>query len=288
MADILNSPVQWDQLDKPNSPVRMRLSATVVSVVHDGPPERASHVVVTYLREGKLYRVRARGAILCGQQHANRHICRDISPEYREAMNHVHHAPMLTVNVALRNWRFLDRLGIASARWFEGFGWWASLRRNLEIPGQTTQPLDPAKPVVLTLYNPFPLPGVPFPQQCTAARMQLFGMAYADIERAVTAQFTRLFADAGFDARRDIAGIITNRWGHAYVVDPPGLAIRHRRTSYGNASTGSPSVTRSSAVPRCGRPLRRRAIAPRSRLWRSHELLRHSVPAGAGFDQRHC
>ena len=28
---------------------------------------------------------------------------------------------------------------------------------------------------------------------------------------------------AGFDARRDIAGIITNRWGHAYVVDPPGF-----------------------------------------------------------------
>ena len=162
-------------------------------------------------------------AILCGQQHANRHICRDIAPDYREAMNHFHHAPMLTVNVALRNWKFLDRLGIASARWFEGFGWWTSLRRNLEIPGQTTQPLDPAKPVVLTMYNPFPLPGVPFPQQCTAARMQMFGLSYADIEQAVTAQFTKMFADAGFDARRDIAGIITNRWGHAYVVDPPGF-----------------------------------------------------------------
>ena len=223
MADILNSPVQWDQLDRPGEPLRMRLSSTVVSVVHDGPPEKASHVIVTYLREGKLYRVRARGAILCGQQHANRHICRDIAPDYREAMNHFHHAPMLTVNVALRNWKFLDRLGIASARWFEGFGWWTSLRRNLEIPGQTTQPLDPAKPVVLTMYNPFPLPGVPFPQQCTAARMQMFGLSYADIEQAVTAQFTKMFADAGFDARRDIAGIITNRWGHAYVVDPPGF-----------------------------------------------------------------
>ena len=106
----------------------------------------------------KLFKVRAKTAILCGQQHANRHICRDLSPEYKEAMGAFHHAPILTVNVALRNWKFLEALGIASARWFDGIGWWASLRRNLEIPGQVTQPLDPSKPTVLTLYNPFPLP----------------------------------------------------------------------------------------------------------------------------------
>jgi spermidine dehydrogenase len=85
----------------------------------------------------------------------------------------------------------------------------------------TGVPLDPSKPTVLTMYNPFPMPGVPFPQQCTAARMQLFGMSYAYIEKAVREQFTKMFGEAGFDADRDIAGIISNRWGHAYVVDPP-------------------------------------------------------------------
>jgi spermidine dehydrogenase len=223
MADILNGAVRWDELDRAGETVRMRLSSTVVAVAHDGPAESAQGVVVSYARGGKLYKVRAKGVVLCGQQHANRHICRDVSPEYRGAMNAFHHAPMLTVNVAVRNWRFLEKLGIASARWFDGFGWWASLRRNLEIPGQVTQPLDPSKPTVLTMYNPFPLPGVPFPQQCTAARMQLFGMSYAQIEHAVRQQFTKMFGDHGFDADRDIAGIITNRWGHAYVVDPPGF-----------------------------------------------------------------
>ena len=223
MADILNSPVQWDALDKAGEPVRMRLSSTVVDVRHEGEPGSAKGVIVSYLRGGRMYRVRARAAVLCGQQHANRHICKDLSPEYLEAMNAFHHAPMLVVNVAVRHWKFLENLGIASARWFGDFGWWLSLRRNLEIPGQVTQPLDPAKPVVLTLYIPFPLPGVPFPQQCTAARMQLFGMSYAQIEAAVRAQFTRMFGDHGFDAGRDIAGIITNRWGHAYFVGPPGF-----------------------------------------------------------------
>jgi spermidine dehydrogenase len=53
--------------------------------------------------------------------------------------------------------------------------------------------------------------------------MQLFAMSYAQIENAVRAQFTKMFGDHGFDANRDIAGIIANRWGHAYIVDPPGF-----------------------------------------------------------------
>ena len=43
-------------------------------------------------------------------------------------------------------------------------------------------------------------------------------------------QLTRQFASSGFDARRDIAGIILNRWGHARLVQPPGWYLRGRRT----------------------------------------------------------
>ncbi len=32
-----------------------------------------------------------------------------------------------------------------------------------------------------------------------------------------------MFAPGGFDPRRDIAGIILNRWGHAYVNPQPGF-----------------------------------------------------------------
>jgi spermidine dehydrogenase len=223
LADILNSPVQWEQLDRTIQPVRMRVSSTVIEVVHADRSNPAKGVIVTYARGDKLFRVRAKAVVCASQQHVNRNICRDVPEEYRVAMSTFHHAPMHTVNVAVRHWKFMERLGIASARWFEGFGWWVSLRRNLEIEGQETMPLDPSKPVVLTMYNPFPMPGVPFPQQCTSARMQLFSMSYRDIEMGVREQFTKMFGDYGFDAKRDIAGITSNRWGHAYVVDPPGF-----------------------------------------------------------------
>jgi spermidine dehydrogenase len=48
-------------------------------------------------------------------------------------------------------------------------------------------------------------------------------MSYADIESWVVRHYTQLFAHYGFDAQRDIAGIITNRWGHAYVCPGPGF-----------------------------------------------------------------
>lgn len=32
-----------------------------------------------------------------------------------------------------------------------------------------------------------------------------------------------MFSSYGFDAKRDIAGIVSARWGHAYVVSPPGF-----------------------------------------------------------------
>ncbi len=223
LHDIVTSPVQWEALDRANQPVRMRLSSTVIQIVHAGHSDSAKGVEITYARGGKLYKVSAKAAVCAGQQHVNRHICCDLPDDYKEAMNAFHHAPMMTVNVAVRNWKFMEKLGIASARWFDGFGWWMSLRRNLELDGQPTMPLDPSKPVVFSLYNPFCMPGIPFPEQCRAARMQLFGTPYKDIETGVRNQFTKMFGDYGFNADRDIAGIISNRWGHAYVVDPPGF-----------------------------------------------------------------
>jgi spermidine dehydrogenase len=31
-----------------------------------------------------------------------------------------------------------------------------------------------------------------------------------------------MYSHAGFDSKRDIAGIVSNRWGHAWIVITPG------------------------------------------------------------------
>ena len=223
LSDVLFGKVQWDNLDRPNQPVRMRFAALGVDIRHDGAPETAKRVYVVYHKGGKLYRVTAKRVVVAGQQMSNKHIVKDLPPEYLAAMNTFGHAPVLTVNVAVRNWKFLEKLGITAARWFEGFGWFFSLRRQMIIDGKAPMPLDPSRPTVLTMYIPFCIPGLTAEKQTVAARMQLFGMSFNDIERGVREQFTKMFSSAGFDARRDIAGIVANRWGHAYVVSPPGF-----------------------------------------------------------------
>jgi spermidine dehydrogenase len=53
--------------------------------------------------------------------------------------------------------------------------------------------------------------------------MRLLSTTYADYERTIRRQMTEMFGDVGFDAKRDIAGIVLNRWGHARVIQPPGF-----------------------------------------------------------------
>lgn len=221
LEDVLFGPVQWQNLDRSNQPVRMRLSSLVVDVHHQGPAESAKNVKLTYMQDGKFRTVTAKQVIVAGQQHSNKRMISDLPVDLAAAMDTFMHAPMCTVNVALRDWKFLEKLGAAAVRWFGDFGWFFTLRRQMLINGKAPMPLDPGKPTVVTMYNSFCIPGLPVEQQTVAARMKLFGMSFRDIETAVREQFTKMFADYGFDARRDIAGIVANRWGHAYVVCPP-------------------------------------------------------------------
>lgn len=47
--------------------------------------------------------------------------------------------------------------------------------------------------------------------------------AFREYERQIRQLFANMFSRSGFDAKRDIAGIILNRWGHAYLTPPPGF-----------------------------------------------------------------
>lgn len=46
---------------------------------------------------------------------------------------------------------------------------------------------------------------------------------FREYERQIRQQLSEMFSRSGFDARRDIAGIILNRWGHAYLSPAPGF-----------------------------------------------------------------
>jgi spermidine dehydrogenase len=198
------------------------LNSTAIVVQHDGAPEKANSVTVVYTHGGKLYSVKARSVIMAGGSWTTKHIVRDLPTAQQEAYAQFHRAPCLMANVAVRNWRFLAKMGISEAQWFEGIGNYTAVRK-LATFGAPSQTISPDSPVVLTLKVLFSRPGLPLEEQVTRGRMELLSTSFSTYERLLREQFTEMFGQQGFDARRDIAGIILNRWGHAYVSPQPGF-----------------------------------------------------------------
>ncbi|MES2498093.1 MAG: NAD(P)-binding protein [Pseudomonadota bacterium] len=220
IAATASSSVDFATLDRAGAPLRIRLSSTVIDVRHDGDPATSGHVLVTYARDGKIRRVRARSVVMASGGWVNRNIVTDMPEALTAAYGAFHYGPVMTANVALTNWRFFDTLGLTVARWFEGLGWHVGMRRNVAFG--SNRPLTPDDPTVLTFYIPFLEPELPASMQGAAARARLLATSYAEFEHQIRTQMTEMFGPAGFDARRDIAGIVLNRWGHAFVAPQPG------------------------------------------------------------------
>lgn len=221
---IITGRINFDQFDRPDQPLRIRLNATAISVQHDASSSSEA-VSLVYARDGRLYGVRASAVIMATGGWMNRHVVRDLPPDYQEAYAGFVYAPMLVANVALTNWRFLYRLGITAAIWDreEGdFGYTCNIRNPMQVGGYRP-PLDPDQPTILSFYTPFHDPGHDAREQVSRGRFELLTTSYTTYERRIVAQMVKLFGSSGFDPERDVAGLILNRWGHAYSVPMPGF-----------------------------------------------------------------
>jgi len=214
--------VRFELLDSPDSNARIRLSSTVVSVKHEGDPAKADWVSIAYAKGGHVYRVRARSAVIAGGSWTARHIVKDLPAAQADAYAQFHRSPCLMANVAVRNWHFLRALGITGCRWFDGFGSELNIYRSAVL-GDVNPELSPDSPVVLNLKVLFPTPGLSTYEQGVRGRAELLGTSFREYERRIREQLTRMFGAAGFNPRRDIAAIILNRWGHAYLSPQPGF-----------------------------------------------------------------
>jgi spermidine dehydrogenase len=217
-AGVLNGRVRFSALDHKNNSTRIRLGTTAIQV-RNMPNGR---VEVLYFKDGRLHRTTANGVVMANGAWSSQYIVADVGESYREAFKDFVRAPMLVVNVALKRWRCMYELGITAASYRDQFGFSCNLRQSMVV-GDYRPPLHPDRPTILTFYVPFERPGSSLKEQAVAARTELLATSYREYERKIREQLVRLFGRAGFDARADIAGVILNRWGHAYVCPAPGF-----------------------------------------------------------------
>jgi spermidine dehydrogenase len=220
---VSRNSVNFAALDSAGTPVRIRLGATAVAVQHEGDPAKASSLSIAYEKGGKLYRVKSRSAVMAGGSWTSKHIVKDLPETHRQAYAEFYRSPCMMANVAVRNWRFLYNMGLTGCRWFDGaVGNYMEVRK-LALTGGEDPTISPDSPVVLSLKVLYSYPGLSTQEQGNRGRGEMLSISFREYERRIRQQFTDMFAASGFDAQRDIGGIILNRWGHAYLSPQPGF-----------------------------------------------------------------
>lgn len=220
---VTRNSVKFAALDVAGSRARVRLGATVLNVAHDGDPQKAEAVQIVYSRNGELFRVRARSAVMAGGSWTTKHAVSDLPAKHRNAYAQFFRSPCVMANVALRNWRFLAKMGVTGCRWFgRSVGTYLEICRKAVV-GDVPPEINPDQPIVVALKILFSYPGLSTEVQGHRGRAELMATSFREYEKRIREQFTEMFAAAGFDASRDIAGIVLNRWGHAYLSPQPGF-----------------------------------------------------------------
>ena len=91
----------------------MRLSSTVVRVRHEGAPDRATQVVVAYVRGGRSYSVRAARCVLACYHSIIPRLCPELEERQRVSLLFGVKTPLVYTNVLLRNWQSFQKLGVS-------------------------------------------------------------------------------------------------------------------------------------------------------------------------------
>jgi spermidine dehydrogenase len=260
MEDIVTAAFDYAKLDELGSPTRLRLETTVVHVrnAEDG-------VDLGYVRDGELHRMRAKRCILAGYNMMIPMLMPELPTVQRQALSENVKAPLAYVKVAVRDWHPWVRLGVHEIT--NPMGFFSRLKLDYPVSlGTYRCPRTPDEPMLLHLVHVAAQPdGGTVRERFRAGREAMLAMTLEDFEARIHDELTRMLGPGGFDAERDIAGIVVNRWGHGY--------------SY----SGDPLLDERSAVPPTWEVARARAgrvaIANSDSVWTPF--------AHAAIDQAH-
>ena len=217
MHDIVATPFDYRQLDRDDSPVRLRLNATAVRVRHVGEPTSATSVEKTYVQGESALRVRARHCVLACYHAIIPHLCPELPSEQRAALAETIRMPLVSINVLVDNWTAFETLGMFAA-YCPGC-YFSDVRLTYPLRfADYESARTPEEPMTVHLYR-IPLPGEgPAGEQFLAGRYDLLSTPFEVFERNIRSQLGRMLAEGGFDPARDIKAITVNRWPHGYAV----------------------------------------------------------------------
>jgi spermidine dehydrogenase len=216
--DVVSARVDYARLDRPQSPVRVRLNSIVTRVANVGDPTRTRAVEITYLRNGSAFKVRAKSCVLACWNMMIPYLCPELPPAQKEALHSLVKLPLVYSSVALRNWKAFQKLGISMVYAPGSYHSYLQLNEKVDI-GAYHSPSSPDQPTVIRMLRTPCKPGLNQIEQNKAGRAELLATSFATFEHNIRDQLARTLGSGGFDPVNDIEAITVNRWPHGYAPE---------------------------------------------------------------------
>jgi spermidine dehydrogenase len=216
--DIVTARIDYARLDRPTSPVRVRLGSTAVRARNIGDPASSNGVEIAYFRGGEVHTVRARSCVLACWNMMIPYLCPELPDKQKEALSYLVKTPLIYASVGLRNWTAFKALGIASV--YAPGSYFSSLSLNQVVDiGDYKSPRAPDEPMLIRMVRTPCQPGLPEREQNRAGQHDIFNTSFETFERHIRDQLARILGPGGFDPAADITAITVNRWPHGYAYE---------------------------------------------------------------------
>jgi spermidine dehydrogenase len=218
VTDVVTARVDYAKLDRPENPVRLRLSSIVTSARNLGGASQSEGVELVYLRQGEARAVTASACVMACYNMIIPYLCPDLPEAQKEALRSIVKTPLVYTTVALRNWQAFKALGISEV--YAPGSYFSSFRLNPTVDiGGYRSARSPDEPILLFMVRTPCQPGLPERDQHRAGRAELLATSFETFEEKIRDQLQRTLGPGGFDAARDITGITVNRWPHGYAYE---------------------------------------------------------------------
>ncbi|HWJ35473.1 MAG TPA: FAD/NAD(P)-binding protein [Steroidobacteraceae bacterium] len=249
--DIVTARVNYAQLDRPDSPARIRLNSSVIRARHLGEADAAKQVEVTYLRGGRPYTARARGTVLACYNMMIPYLCPGLPLTQKDALHKLVKTPLVYTSVALRNWQAFEKLKLSRVYAPGSYHTYLYLNAHVNI-GAYRSAKSPREPILVHMVRTPCKPGLAEHEQNRAGRAELLATSFETFERNIRDQLGRMLKDGGFDPARDITAITVNRWPHGYAPEynplfDPEVPESERPHVVGRAQFGRITIANSDA-----------------------------------------
>lgn len=213
MESLVTTEADYGKLDVEGRPVRLRLNASVVKVVHDN----AKSVAVTYVENGALKTVVAGHVVLACWHRVIPYLTNELALDQIEALNDQQKVPLILANVLIRNWEALAKLGIRGFKAPSSFWHGAALDFPVSMGNYKFAARPGDSPLLSLVKVPLGAKGFSPREQSLAGRRALVGLTFEEMEYEIRDMLGRALAAGGFDPARDIEAITINRWAHGYA-----------------------------------------------------------------------